>query len=194
MLKAECITSLNRVRVNKIAGNCFIGVKDKVCCRIYHQRRPDYNKNIRPADTIQSLFQFLRTFSEKYDKRPHLRTVSGIIVQFDGRCQRIIFDTFRVKSVFGRTHLRQFAVNMKNMCAARFFVQIVNILSDDSYLIIFFQFGNQTVSLIRLCLREFLPAPIIKVKKILRLVTQAFNTCIIPPSLVVPHTFVAAKS
>ena len=80
------------------------------------------------------------------------------------------------------------------MSGASSLMQVIDVLGDYRYIMFFFKFGNHSVSIVWLYLRQLLTPKIIEVKTPLRIIVESFCTRQICPFIIGPQTVLTTES
>ena len=80
------------------------------------------------------------------------------------------------------------------MSGASSLMQVIDVLGDYRYIMFFFKFGNHSVSIVWLHLRQLLTSKIIEVKTPLRIFVERFCTGQICPFIISPQTVLTTES
>ena len=80
--------------------NFVVGMINKSCCRIDYERSPYDDKNVCIFYEMNSFFCFwAKKLAKPNNKGPKLRTISSLIAKTNRNIQRILFNTFRGKTI-----------------------------------------------------------------------------------------------
>ena len=84
-------------------------------------------------------------------------------------------DVTRIVGIVARTHLSQLAMQVYDVMTAGTFVQIVNVLRNDSHIEILFQFSAENVTLVGFDFEQLLAALVVKMDNQFRIGHVAFD-------------------
>ncbi len=152
-------------RINQIDWGIAAGVAVQAGCRIDIERSPDYQHNVRGGHDVYRFLNLRHRLSEKHDVRAELIAIGRLVAQIHllvAYVEHLRFGVGLVIDADLRADLRRLAVKVHDLRGAGSFVQIVNVLRDDSHFVVLLQSGNREMRGVRLGLRELLAQTVVE--------------------------------
>ena len=158
------------------------------CGGINLQRRPDHDNGVGGFDQTNGFFYQRHGFAEPDDVRPQ-RSASAVAVG-----QGLVALPRQDFAFINRaSELVQFTVQVQDFAAARAFVQVVYVLSDDLYVVSAFQIGQREMGGVRFSCRSGTAAGVVEVDDGLRAAGERFGRADILHAVAFPQTAAVAE-
>lgn len=162
------------MRVDIVYRSAGTHIMEQTGSRIYIERCAYHDKHIGLAHKLYGRLYIGHGFLEKHDMRPHTVSVDYGI---GSSVERPWMKSVHLCLIINGTHFHKLAMKMKHILAAGTLMEVINILSNDVYIVPLFEINQPEMTGIGLGFQQIVAPLIVKFMYERRICGIAVGTC-----------------